>query len=435
MKIGFVSLGCAKNLVDSEMVMGLLLANDHQLVTDAAKAEVIIINTCGFINSAKEESINTILEMAEYKKQNCRFLIVMGCLAQRYLSDLEQALPEVDRFITIDEYARLSEIFAELFQLKFTSYGKNKRVISTKPWTAYLKIAEGCSNRCSYCAIPLIRGDYHSIAINELLAEAQDLADSGVKELVVIAQDTTRYGSDIDGKYHLLSLLTQLNKIEGLHWIRVLYMYPDEISDELVLGMQKLEKVLPYFDIPVQHGTDQMLLAMNRRGTIESIKHTIDLIRNTYEQAVLRTTIIVGFPNETNDDFKQLLEFVKATKWDRLGAFTYSHEEDTPAYQLIDNISEETKQKRLDELMMIQQAIAIENSKKLLGCKLEVLIESYDMIKKHYRGRSLFSAPDGVDGTVFVTSDIEMVAGNFYQVMIDKSEIHDLYGHLIETDA
>ena len=434
MKIGFVSLGCAKNLVDSEMVMGLLLANDHQLVSDATEAEVIIINTCGFINSAKEESINTILEMGEYKKQNCRFLIVMGCLAQRYLKDLKESLPEVDRFITIDEYGNLPKIFSDLFQLKFTNYGKDKRVISTKPWTAYLKIAEGCSNRCSYCAIPLIRGDYHSIAINELLVEAQNLANSGVKELVVIAQDTTRYGSDIDGDYHLLSLLTQLNNIEGLHWIRVLYMYPDEISNELVLGMKQLAKVLPYFDIPVQHGTDQMLIAMNRRGTIESIKHTINLIRNTYEQSALRTTIIVGFPNETDDDFKQLIEFIKEVKWDRLGAFPYSHEEDTPAYQLTDNIIEETKQKRLDELMMVQQVIAIENSKKLIGSKLEVLIESYDVIKQHYRGRSLFSAPDGVDGTVFVTSATELVAGSFYQVMIDKSEIHDLYGHLIETD-
>ena len=435
MKIGFVSLGCAKNLVDSELVMGLLLANGHQLVPDAKEAEVIIINTCGFINSAKEESINTILEMAEYKKYNCRFLIVMGCLVQRYISDLKESLPEVDRFITIDEYANLATIFSEVFQLKFNNYGKDKRVISTKPWTAYLKIAEGCSNRCSYCAIPLIRGDYHSIAINELVVEAQELATAGVKELVLIAQDTTRYGSDIDGDYHLLALLKKLNEIEGLHWIRVLYMYPDEISDDLVLGMKELAKVLPYFDIPVQHGSDKMLLAMNRRGTISSIKHTIDLIRNTYEQSALRTTIIVGFPNETDDDFKQLIAFVKEIKWDRLGAFPYSHEEDTPAYKLPDNIDEKTKQKRFEQLMTIQQTIAIENSKKLIDRKLEVLIESYDMIKKHYRGRSLFSAPDGVDGTVFVLSNIELVAGCFYQVMIDKSEMHDLYGHLIETDG
>ena len=433
MKFGFISLGCSKNLVDSERFMGFLVENDHQLVNDPKEAEVIIINTCGFINSAKQESIDTILEMAEYKKFNCRRLIVAGCLVQRYIDDLKESLPEIDHFITIDDYDRLPEIFSQIFDQEFHHYGKNNRVLSTKPWMAYLKIAEGCSNRCSYCSIPLIRGDYRSKAMSELIVEAQILADNGVKELVLIAQDTTRYGYDLDGKLHLLELLQNLSNIDGFHWIRILYMYPDEITEELVLGMKQLPKVLPYFDIPVQHGSDKMLLAMNRRGTKASILETVKLIRNTFELPALRTTVIVGFPGETDDDYAELLAMIKNVGWDRLGAFDYSHEEDTKAYDLLDDVDEQTKTLRLKTLMEVQQAIVYENNQRLIGQTLEVLIESYDALKKQYRGRSLFSAPDGVDGIVYVRSEKKVLElGSFYPVKITSANAYDLMGHIID---
>ena len=433
MKFGFISLGCSKNLVDSERFMGFLVENDHQLVNDPKEAEVIIINTCGFINSAKQESIDTILEMAEYKKFNCRRLIVAGCLVQRYIDDLKESLPEIDHFITIDDYDRLPEIFSQIFDQEFHHYGKNNRVLSTKPWMAYLKIAEGCSNRCSYCSIPLIRGDYRSKAMSELIVEAQILADNGVKELVLIAQDTTRYGYDLDGKLHLLELLQNLSNIDGFHWIRILYMYPDEITEELVLGMKQLPKVLPYFDIPVQHGSDKMLLAMNRRGTKASILETVKLIRNTFELPALRTTVIVGFPGETDDDYAELLAMIKNVGWDRLGAFDYSHEEDTKAYDLLDDVDEQTKTLRLKTLMEVQQAIVYENNQRLISQTLEVLIESYDALKRQYRGRSLFSAPDCVDGIVYVRSEkTALELGNFYQVKITSANAYDLMGHIID---
>lgn len=433
MKFGFISLGCSKNLVDSERFMGFLVENDHQLVNDPKQAEVIIINTCGFINSAKQESIDTILEMAEYKKLNCQSLIVVGCLVQRYIDDLKESLPEVDHFITIDDYDRLPEIFSEIFDQEFHHYGKDKRVLSTKPWMAYLKIAEGCSNRCAYCAIPLIRGDYRSKAMTDIIKEAQILADNGVKELVLIAQDTTRFGYDLDGKLHLLELLQKLSKIDGFHWIRVLYMYPDEITEKLILGMKELPKVLPYFDIPVQHGSDKMLKAMNRRGSKASILETVKLIRKTFEMSALRTTVIVGFPGEDENDFNELLQMVKTVGWDRLGAFDYSHEEDTAAYELLDDVDEQTKNWRLKTLMQVQQEIVYENNQRLIDKTLEVLIESYDALKKQYRGRSLFSAPDGVDGIVYVRSENKVLEfGGFYQVKITGANAYDLIGHIIE---
>ena len=432
MNFVFIYLADSKNLVESEQFMGFLLQNNHQLVNDPKEAEVIIINTCGFINSAKQESIDTILEMAEYKKNKCHSLIVVGCLVQRYLDELKENLPEVDYFITIDDYNHLPEIFSEIFKQDFQHYGKGKRVLSTKPWMAYLKIAEGCSNRCSYCAIPLIRGDYRSQKMNDLIKEAQTLAGEGVKELVLIAQDTTRYGYDIDGKLHLLELLQRLSDIDGLHWIRILYMYPDEITKELILGMRQLPKVLPYFDIPVQHGSDRMLKAMNRRGSLASIFATVNFIKETYDLVALRTTVIVGYPGENDDDFDELLSMIKLIGWDRLGAFTYSHEEDTAAYKLIDDVDEQLKSQRIKIIMQTQQELAKRNNQELIGQQLEVLIESYDALKKQYRGRSLFSAPDGVDGIVYVRSinDV-LVFGEFYQVMITNANAYDLMGHIV----
>lgn len=431
MKIGFISLGCSKNLVDSEKVMGLLKENGYEFTSNPEEADYIFINTCGFINSAKEESINTILEMAQYKEDNCKKLFVLGCLSQRYREDLIEELPEVDRFITIDEYPNLPAILEAELDHSFVSC-RHERLLSSQPWMAYLKIAEGCSNRCAYCAIPLIRHDYQSYDFEHIIEEAKHLASLGVKELNVIAQDTTRYGIEKYGKRRLLELLQELDKIEGFHWIRVLYMYPDEIDDELVVGMKELKHVLPYFDIPVQYGNDRMLQLMNRRGTIDEIKHTIDLIRKTFDRSVLRTTMIVGFPTETQADFNDLLDFVKEVKWDRLGAFTYSLEEDTTSYDMKPRVSEKTMQRRLRILMETQEEIAQANAEQLVGETLEVLVESVDGLTHMYRGRSMYSAPDGIDGMVMFKSDKQYNLGDFVQVKIMKAKIHDLIGVAVE---
>ena len=346
MKIGFVSLGCSKNQVDSERVMGLLKANGHTLTATLNDAQAIFVNTCGFINPAKEESINTILDMAEYKQKNLKKLIVIGCLSQRYKDDLIKELPEVDRFIGVSEYGKLDEILSEVLETKIIgTYGKMERLISKKAHTAYLKISEGCSNRCTYCAIPLIRGNMVSYPQEDLLIEAQKLILQGVKELVLIAQDTTRYHED-KGQNQLGSLLKALNALPGLKWIRILYMYPNAVSMDLLHAMEACEKVIPYFDIPIQHADNSLLRAMNRKGSIEDIRQVISDIRSVFPEATLRTTVIVGFPGETHDQFKTLLDFIQEVQFDRLGAFAYSLEEDTPAYELPASLSETEKPER-----------------------------------------------------------------------------------------
>lgn len=432
MKIGFVSLGCSKNLVDSEKIMGMLKEAGHEMVAHPDQAEVIFINTCGFIQPAKEEAINTILEMAEYKKYNCKKLIVLGCLAQRYKEELIKEMPEVDRFIAIREYPQLNQILEEELHTPFSVYGKSERLTSTKPWTAYIKIAEGCSNRCTYCAIPLIRGGNVSFPMEDIVAEAEVLAQNGVKELVVIAQDTTKYGLDLYGKLSLLDLLKKLNAIESLHWIRILYMYPDEITDELVEGMAQLDKVLPYFDIPMQHANSKMLQLMNRRGDAQSVKELIQKIKNTFEYPTLRTTFIVGFPQESEADFEELMDFVKETRWDRMGAFTYSIEEDTPAYEMEQTVSEEEKQRRLDALMTLQNEIAYQNNQKYINTIQEVLVEGKDGLSNKYIGRSKGNAPDDVDGIVVFTSDRSIELGSFVQVKITSCEAYDCYGEEVQ---
>ncbi|MEJ8738529.1 30S ribosomal protein S12 methylthiotransferase RimO [Erysipelotrichaceae bacterium HCN-30851] len=429
MKIGFVSLGCSKNLVDSEKMMGMIRSGNHELVHNAAEAEAIIINTCGFINSAKEEAINTIFQMAEYKKQNCKKLIVVGCLAQRYKKQLEEEIPEIDAVISIKEYPHLHEILKDLLDgHDLVSYDKCERKVSSKPWTAYLKIAEGCSNHCTYCAIPLIRGDNVSFPIERLKKEAQELADRGVKELVVIAQDTTKYGVDLYGKRALLDLLKELHTIEGFHWIRILYMYPDEIDDELIEGMAKLPKVLPYFDIPMQHASNKMLKLMNRRGTKEEVLGLVDKIRSTFTYPTLRTTFIVGFPNEDESDFQELMQFVEDVHWDRMGAFTYSPEEDTPAFTMTGAIEETVKEERLARLMKRQEEISLENQRKMIGEVIEVLVEDQEGLTGVYRGRGVSSAPDEVDGIVMFTSDRFIEFGSFVKVRITEALPHDFKG-------
>ena len=429
MKIGVVSLGCCKNLVDSERMMGLLRQSGHEIVSDVHEAEAIIVNTCGFIEPAKEEAINTILEMAEYKNENCRKLIVAGCLAQRYKADLEAEMPEVDCFLTISDYPKMGQILTRVLGEKvLDGYGKNTRLVSTKPWTAYLKIAEGCDNRCYYCAIPGIRGGDVSFPIEDLVAEAKQLASEGVKELVVIAQDTSRYGTDLYGRRRIWDLLTELNAIDGLHWIRVLYLYPDEIDDEFVTGIKDLKKVIPYFDIPVQHGSDKMLKLMNRRGSVESILRTVKLIRANYDMPVLRTTMIVGFPQETEEDFQMLINFIKEVRWDRLGAFTFSNEEDTPAYTMDGQISQEIMDERLERLMTVQNQIAQENGEALIGKTLEVLVENQDGLTGYYHGRGIHSAPDGIDGLIKFKSSHHYQPGTFAWVKVTKAKHHDLIG-------
>ena len=429
MKVGIVSLGCSKNLVDTQNALSFLKASGHTFVDDPSLAEAIIVNTCGFINDAKQESINTILQMAEFKNSGLKYLIVMGCLVQRYKEDLIKELPEVDRFIAIDEYKHLPEIFNEVLH----SQTKNdpETIIATYPHTAYLKIADGCSNRCAYCAIPLIRKDYKSIPMENLLKQAKELEKLGVKELNIIAQDTTRYGIDLYGKLRLADLLEELNKLD-FTWIRILYMYPDEITDDLLDKMSKLDKVVPYFDIPVQHASDRLLKLMNRRGNKEHILSVIKKIREKFAEPILRTTIIVGFPTETEEDQKELLEFVKDVKWDRLGAFTYSLEEDTPSYDMEPKVDEQTAQNRLAELMKLQEEIAKENNQRFVGQTLKVVVETQDSVRTdRYEGRAAQHAPDDIDGHVRFTSDRELNLGEFVDVQITSADSYDLMGKMI----
>lgn len=429
MKIGFISLGCSKNLVDSEKMMGMITSGHHELVANAEDAQAIIINTCGFINSAKEEAINTIFKMAEYKKMNCKKLIVVGCLAQRYKETLQAEIPEIDAVISIKEYPHLHEILGALLDgHDLVSYDKSERKVSSKPWSAYLKIAEGCSNRCTYCAIPLIRGGNVSFSLNQLVEEARALASRGVKELVLIAQDTTKYGEDLYGKRSLLELLKKIHEIEGFHWIRILYMYPDEIDDTLIEGMAKLPKVLPYFDIPMQHANNRLLVSMNRRGKKEDVLQLIQKIRNTFENPTLRTTFILGFPGETQGDFDELMGFVEDVKWDRMGAFTYSPEEDTPSFDMIQDVSEEEKNQRLATLMKRQEELSYENQKRYIGKTIEVLVEDQEGLSGTYRGRCASSAPDEVDGIVMFKSDQVLTFGTFVKVQVTEALPHDLIG-------
>ena len=427
MKVGFVHLGCSKNLIDTEMTIKLLENKKFEIVNDVKQAEMIIVNTCGFIRAAKEEAINTILEMAEYKKKGkCKYLVAMGCLVQRYKQQLIEELPEVDLFISIDEYKQLPQLFNQLFKSE-TIYDRSV-VIATPPHTAYLRIADGCSNRCTYCAIPLIRKDYKSEDMDTILKQAKELEQLNVKELNLIAQDTTRYGFDKDGKLHLAQLLSELNKM-NFTWIRVLYMYPDEIDDNLLQVMSQLDKVVPYFDIPVQHSSNRLLKLMNRRGTREQIIDIVKKIRSMFKNAVLRTTIIVGFPTETDDDFLDLLDFVKEVRWDRLGGFTYSLEEDTAAYNIFPRVDEQIAKERLQKLMEVQNEISYQNNQRFIGQKLLAVVEGVDSIgRNRYIARSYQYAPDDIDGHIVIESDRELNVSDFVEVLITSADSYDLFG-------
>ena len=430
MNVGFVSLGCSKNLLDTEMTIGLFKNNKFNIVNDPSDADVIVINTCGFIESAKEEAINTILEMAEYKQGRCKYLIAMGCLVERYKDELEKALPEVDLFIKYSEYNNIWEQIESVIGKVGEDEEDEKldfmdRVVSTGENFAYLRIAEGCDNRCTFCAIPYIRGKYISRKFEDVIEEAKMLAKSGIKELIVIAQDTTKYGVDIYGKARLAELLNELCKIDGIKWIRFLYAYPETITDELINVVKNNDKICNYFDIPIQHISDKVLKRMNRKSDGKSIRNVVAKIRKEIPNVIIRTTVMVGFPGETNEDFDELYEFIKEAKFDRLGAFSYSKEEGTPAARIKEQVHPMTKTSRYNKIMALQQKVYEEISQKYIGKELEVLLEERSFDGKYYIARSYMDVPD-IDGVIFVNCDEENLEGQFAKVKILKTQDYDL---------
>ncbi|CDD27503.1 ribosomal protein S12 methylthiotransferase RimO [Clostridium sp. CAG:452] len=431
MKVGFVSLGCSKNLIDTEMAIGLFKKNNFEIVNDVEKAEIIIVNTCGFIESAKQEAINTILEMAEHKENGtCKYLVVMGCLVQRYKKELQKALPEVDLFIEINDYTNYWNKILELLDEKEKPDTINNlcymdRVISTGNKTAYLKIAEGCSNRCTYCAIPYIRGPYVSRPMEEVLEEAKKLATAGIKELIVIAQDTTRYGEDLYGESKLSDLLNELCKIDGFEWIRFLYAYPESITDELIQTVKNNPKICNYFDIPIQHISDSVLKRMNRRTNGKQIEELINKIKKQIPNVILRTSLIVGFPGETEGDFNKLYEFVKKGYFDKLGVFTYSKEDGTPAARLKEQIHPATKKKRYNLIMSVAKDISAEKLKSYIGKEYKVLVEDTTFDHKFCVGRSYMDIPD-TDGMVIIKNCDAKLVGEFVNCKVTAVNNYDL---------
>lgn len=431
MNVGFVHLGCSKNLVDTEMTIGLFKKNDYKIVNDAKDADIILVNTCGFIEPAKEEAINTILEMAEYKKKKCKYLIVMGCLVQRYKEELVASIPEVDLWIKYDSYDTIWEQIEEVIKPEVTKKKELDfldRTITTGENFTYLRIAEGCSNFCTYCAIPKIRGKFISRKIEDVLEEAEKLAKEGYEELIVIAQDTTKYGIDIYGEPKLAELLKKLCKIEGIKWIRFLYSYPETITDELIKVVKEEDKICKYFDIPIQHIANPVLKRMNRKSNGESIRKLIKKLRKEIPEVVIRTTVMVGFPGETKEDFEELYEFVKEAKFDRLGTFSYSKEEGTPAEKLDNQIHPMTKKSRYNKIMKLQQEVIEEKQKELIGKELEVLIETKTFDNNYYVGRSYREVPD-IDGLIYIPMIEKELQGKFVKCKITEVQGYDLIGN------
>lgn len=447
MKIGVVSLGCPKNLVDSETMLGLIHEENYEITNDPSEAEIIIVNTCGFIESAKEESINTILQMAEYKKSgSCKYIIVTGCLSQRYAEELFNELPEADAIAGVEVYDEIGSIIKRVMNgERFIMLERSKpdviytsketflpRILTTPSYTAYLKIAEGCDNCCSYCAIPKIRGPYRSKPMEQVLKEAKALADNGVKELIVVAQDTTRYGEDLPGgKLLLADLLKELNKIESLKWIRVMYCYPNNFTDELIETFASLDKVCKYVDLPLQHASNRLLASMNRYDTREEVETLLAKLRKRIPGIVIRTTFIVGFPGETDADFEELKDFVERQRFENAGVFAYSQEEGTVAGAMPNQIPDEIKQERYHELMALQAHISEEIHKDTEGQTLEVLVEGIeeDGSGLHY-GRSYREAPD-IDGLVFIENPGDIKPGCFVKVNILQGFTYESVGERI----
>lgn len=437
MKIGMVSLGCPKNQTDAEIMLGILADKGHEIIANPAEAEAIVVNTCGFIDPAKQESIDAILEMAEYKKSGkCRLLIASGCLAERYHEDIEKELPEVDAILGAGDYDKIAAVLEDAEKgEKISLWGHQNceiaenlpRILTTPSYTAYLKIADGCDNNCTYCAIPMIRGHFRSRKMEDILSEAEALAQNGVKEFIVIAQDTTRYGLDLYGELSLDKLLDKLCKIEGIHWIRVHYFYTEAITDELIDVMAENEKICAYIDMPIQHINNEILRRMARRTNREEIIEKIEKIRKKMPEASIRTSIITGFPGETEEQFSELYEFVKEIKFDRMGVFAYSQEENTPAANFDGQLDEKTKEERRNRLMLLQQKISLEKNKAKIGTTLEVLCEGYDEGNFMYYGRSYADSID-VDGRVYFAAEDEVEIGSFVQVEILDADEYDLTG-------
>ena len=440
-KIGMVSLGCPKNQVDAEVMLAALKNAGYEITPQEAEADVIIINTCGFIEDAKSEAIENIIEAAKYKQDGTlRALIITGCLAERYRDEISREIPEVDVVVGIGRNGDIVNIVEKALAGDFQNHYGEKcelefggdRLLTTPPYTAYLKIAEGCDNCCTYCAIPLIRGPFRSRSFESCIAEAKDLAAKGVKELVLVAQDTTRYGEDLnDGKSMLPELLREIAKIDGIHWIRTLYTYPERISDELLQVIGEEPKVVPYLDIPLQHSSGEILKLMNRSGDSESLKALLEKIRAAVPDITLRTTMLCGFPGETDQHFCELCEFVKEVRFDRLGCFAYSEEEGTPAAGFSGAVEPQLRQDRAENIMELQLSIAAEKNEEKIGTTQEVLCEGYDNYIRCYFGRSAADAPE-IDGKIFFISPRPLEIGEFYKVQINDTLDYDLLGELEE---
>ena len=437
LNIGIVSLGCAKNLVDTEAMLGILGHKGFRIVADPQEADVIIVNTCAFIDTAKEESIQTILEMAAYKEKRCRLLIVSGCMAERYHDEILAELPEVDAVVGTGDYHKIAEVIARAYAgEKVVLFGhmnealpEEVRMLSTPGYMAYIKIADGCDNHCTYCIIPKLRGTYRSRPMEHIVEEAAALAAGGVRELVVIAQDTSRYGIDLYGTYRLPELLRRLCAIDGLHWVRVLYVYPEVITDELIDVFQTEKKLVPYMDIPIQHSDSAVLKRMGRHLTHEQLTELLAKLRRKLPNLVLRTTVIAGFPGETEEQFNALLSFIKEMRFDRLGAFAYSQEEGTPAAQLPNQLPDEVKAARAEQILAAQAVISDEMQQAKIGTTVESLVEGYDEESLMYFGRTQGDAPE-VDNTIYFAAERELLPGEFVQVEILNADTYELIGQV-----
>lgn len=439
MNILFVSLGCDKNLVDSEVMLGLLAEKGYFFTDDEAEADVVVVNTCCFINDAKEESINTILDMAELKKSGqIKALLVTGCLAQRYKEEIQTEIPEVDAILGTTAILSITQALEEVLSGKSKNHmetldkapaGGMRRIVTTGGYYAYLKIAEGCNKHCTYCIIPKVRGNYRSVPMEALLKEAEELAEKGVKELILVAQETTLYGSDLYGKKTLPLLLKKLCKIEGIEWIRVLYCYPEEITEELIQVIKEEDKICNYLDIPVQSGSDAVLKRMGRRTNAAQIKQIIGTLREQIPDICIRTTLIAGFPGETDEDHENTLNFVNEMEFDRLGVFTYSEEEDTPAAEMPDQVEETIKEKRRNEIMELQQEIAFDAAGEMTGRKVKAMIEGRMEEENVYVARTYKDAP-GIDGYLFINSKGQFLSGDFVEAVITASNEYDLIGEI-----
>lgn len=441
MKIMFISLGCDKNLVDTEMMLGMLAEKGYQFTDDEQEAEIVVVNTCCFIGDAKEESINTLIEIGRLKETaNVKMLIAAGCLAQRYRKEIREQIPEVDVIIGTMAIDKIVEAVEEYQTKQYTTFVEDidrtpvsgkKRVVTTGGHYAYMKIAEGCDKRCSYCIIPKVRGSYRSIPMETLLKEANTLVEQGVKELILVAQETTLYGTDLYGKKSLPELLRKLSEIRGLYWIRILYCYPEEITEELIDTIAELPKVCHYLDIPIQHASDKILKRMGRRTNQQQLKDKIAMIRSKIPDMCLRTTLITGFPGESQEDHEQSMAFVDEMEFDRLGVFTYSAEEDTPAAGFPDQIEEEVKKDRQADIMELQQEIAFEKAEDMKDRVLEVMIEGKVADENAFVGRTYKDAPN-VDGLIFVNADVPLMSGDFCRVRVTGALEYDLIGELAD---